>query len=85
LPALIVLKSVNLKTLSKEEQVDALLRIAECYQRTHNYEAAHSVFLRIISDHPEIVAAEKMAKLNYEKYLRAVSGGEPTLEKFTSL
>ncbi|UCG50576.1 MAG: hypothetical protein JSW58_10230 [Candidatus Latescibacterota bacterium] len=85
LPALVVLKAVNPGGLSKEEQKELFLRMAECYQRMHNYEAAHSVFLRVVSDHPDIETIDKMAKLNYEKYLRAVSGEAPVLEKLTSL
>jgi tetratricopeptide (TPR) repeat protein len=83
--ALIALKTVHLNGLSRDEKKDFLLRIAECYQQLHNHEAAHSVFLRIIADYPDTGPVETMAKLNYEKYLRELSGEAPALEKITSL
>jgi hypothetical protein len=83
--ALVVLKSVQLTGLSRSEKRDFLLRIAECYQQLHNFEAAHSVYMRIMADHPDAEVAERMAKVNYERYLRRISGEEPVLEKITSL
>jgi tetratricopeptide (TPR) repeat protein len=83
--ALVVLRSVQLIGLSRDEKKDYLLRIAECYQRLHNFEAAHSVFLRIMADHPDVEMAEHMAKVNYERYLRKICGEESVLEKITSL
>ncbi|MEJ2719583.1 MAG: hypothetical protein P8181_00400 [bacterium] len=83
--ALIALKTVHLDTLSRGERKDFLLRIATCYQRLHNHEAAHGVFLRIMADHPDEGDIETMARLNYEEYLRDLSGGSSTLEKTTSL
>jgi hypothetical protein len=83
--ALVTLKTVQLGALCKEERKTFLLRIAECYRRLHNYEAAHSVYLRVLSEYPGDRAAEAAAKTNYAMYVEAAAGAAPALEKLTNL
>jgi tetratricopeptide (TPR) repeat protein len=83
--ALVALKTVQLGALSREERKTFLLRIADCYRKLHNHEAAHGVYLRIMSDHPGDPAVEAVAKTNYSRYVEAAAGAAPALEKLTDL
>ena len=85
LSALVILKTVHLNTLSREQRRNFLLKIAHCYQCLNRYEAAHSAYLRLMSEDPEFTDIEGMARSNYHKYLREAAGGAPVLEKITSL
>lgn len=85
LSALIALKSINMNGLSKEERIAHLTSIATCYRALHNFEAAHSVFLRLLSEQPGAADIERMAESNYELYLQSVTGSAPSLEKVSSL
>lgn len=85
MPALVALKSVQLGALSKEERKAFFLRIAECYRELHNYEAAHGVYLRLMSERPGDADAEGAARMNYAKYMEAAAGAAPTLEKLSNL
>ena len=85
LSALVALKSVQPGALSKEERRTFLLRIADCYRELHNYEAAHGVYLRVMSEHPGDSDTEAAARTNYAKYIEAAAGVAPTLEKLTNL
>ncbi len=83
--ALVVLRSVHLGALSREERKNFMLRIADCYRALHNFEAAHSVFLRILGDHPATPDVERMAKSNYARYIEAAAGAVTALEKVSTL
>ncbi|MEE9269240.1 MAG: hypothetical protein V3V49_03180, partial [Candidatus Krumholzibacteria bacterium] len=85
LAALVILKAIPLAALSKEERRNYLLRTAQCYQKLNRFDAAHSVYLRIMSEEPDFEEIEEMAKRNYEKYLKEMAGEAPVLEKVTSL
>ena len=79
------LKTVNLNGLSRDQRREYLTRIAVCYRALHNFEAAHSMFLRLLSEQPGSADVERMAEFNYEQYLQSVTGAAPTLEKVSSL
>jgi len=83
--ALIALKSVQPGALGKAETRTFQLLLAESYSQLHNYEAAHAVYLRMLSDHPADPIVELSAKANYAKYLGAAAGAAPALEKQTTL
>lgn len=83
--ALVALKTVQLAALGKEERKTFMLRIAESYRRLHNFEAAHGVYLRVLSEHPGDPEAEASAKANYAMYIEAAAGAAPILEKLTNL
>ncbi|UCH85445.1 MAG: hypothetical protein JSW50_07090 [Candidatus Latescibacterota bacterium] len=83
--ALVILKAIHLPGLSRDERKDCMLRLAKCYQQLCNFEAAHSVFMRIIAEHPDSEMVGLMAKTNYEKYLQTINGESPVIEKVTSL
>ncbi len=83
--ALIALKAVHLNALGKEERKDFLLRTAECYRGLHNFEAAHSVYLRIMSEYPGLSDVERIARANYDKYVETAAGTALALEKTTDL
>jgi len=85
MPALVALKTVHLNALGKEERKDFLLRIADCYRALHNFEAAHSVYLRIMSEYPGLSDVQLIAQSNYDKYLEAAAGNALALEKTTIL
>jgi tetratricopeptide (TPR) repeat protein len=85
LQALVVLRSVHLNALGREERKNFMLRIAQCYRELHNFEAAHSVFLRILGDHPGSEDVERMAKSNYARYIEAAAGAVPALEKVSTV
>lgn len=85
LNALLILKTMSLKGLGKDERKVLLLKIAHCYEALGVYEAANGAYLRIISENPDSDAVENAARKNYERYLRLVSGGAPALEKVTSI
>lgn len=85
LSALVILKSVHLNGLSKEQRITFLLKIAYCYQQLSRFDAAHSVYLKIMAEDPDFAVAEDMAKINYQKYLQSSAGGAPILEKVTTL
>jgi tetratricopeptide (TPR) repeat protein len=85
LSALVILKTVNLNGLSKEERKAFLLKNAYCYQQLNRFDAAHSAYLKIMSEDPNFSAAEHMAKVNYEKHLQSSASGGPVLEKVSTL
>jgi tetratricopeptide (TPR) repeat protein len=83
--ALVILRSVHLGALSREQRKNFMLRIADCYRALHNFEAAHSVFLRILGDNPGSPDVERMAKSNYARYIEAAAGAVTALEKESTL
>ncbi len=85
LPALVALRTVHLNSLSREERKDFMLRIAECYRALHNFEAAHGVYLRIMTEHPGVPEAETLARANYARYIETAMGAAAALEKTTTL
>jgi tetratricopeptide (TPR) repeat protein len=85
LSALVILKTVNLNALSKDERKAFLLKNAYCYQQLNRFDAAHSAYLKIMSEDPNFSAAEHMAKVNYEKHLQSSASGGPVLEKVSTL
>jgi tetratricopeptide (TPR) repeat protein len=85
LPALVALRTVHLNSLSREERKDFLLRIAECYRALHNFDAAHGVYLRIMSEHPGLSEVESLARSNYARYVESALGAAAALEKTTTL
>ena len=85
LSALVALKTVNVNALDKDGRNKHLSRIAACYRALQNFEAAHSVYLRLLSDNPAAAEIERMAACNYDDYLRSVTGCAPALEKVSSL
>lgn len=85
LSALVVLKTVQLNTLSRAERRKFLIKIADCYKSLNRFDAAHSVYLRLISENPDVESIEMMARQNYENYLRDLSGCAPVLERVTSV
>ncbi len=85
LSALITLKSININGLARDERKVHLTRIAICYRALHNFEAAHSVFLRLLSEQPGAADVERMAESNYEQYLQSATGSAPALEKVSSI
>jgi tetratricopeptide (TPR) repeat protein len=85
LSALVALKSVQPGALSKEEKKTFMLLIAQSYRGLHNFEAAHGVYLRIMSEHPGDGDIEIVARANYGRYIEAAAGAVPTLEKLTNL
>jgi hypothetical protein len=62
-----------------------LLRIAECYRALHNFDAAHGVYLRIMSEHPGLSEVESLARSNYARYVESALGAAAALEKTTTL
>lgn len=85
LNALVALRTINLNSLGKDERKDFLLRIAECYAALHNFEAAHGVYLRIMTEHPGLPEAETLARANYARYIDTAAGAAAALEKTTTL
>ncbi|MDH3216631.1 MAG: hypothetical protein OEN01_10100 [Candidatus Krumholzibacteria bacterium] len=85
LSALVILKTVPLNALSKEERRDFLLRIAYSYRQLHRFDAAHSVYLRIMSEDPDSAEVERLARANYHRYLRSSTADNPVLEKVSTL
>ena len=85
LAALIILRTIHVAGLSRKRRSKFLLKIAYCYQALHQFDAAHSVYLRILSEDPDFADAERLARLNYGRYLAYLSGGVPVLEKVTLL
>jgi tetratricopeptide (TPR) repeat protein len=85
LPALIALKTINISALDKDQRKQHLSRIAVCYRALQNFEAAHSVYLRLLSENPATADLEQTAACNYDEYLRSVTGSAPALEKISSL
>jgi tetratricopeptide (TPR) repeat protein len=85
LPALVALRAVHLNSLSREERKDFLLRIAECYRALHNFEAAHGMYLRIMTEHADLPEAEALARANYSRYIQTAMGAAAALEKTTTL
>jgi tetratricopeptide (TPR) repeat protein len=85
LVALIILRTVSLATLGREERRNALLKIAYCYQCLQQYEAAYAVYLRILGEDPNVSMVEQLARLNYGRYLSYVSGGATALERITTI
>jgi hypothetical protein len=83
--ALVALRTVQLGALSKEENKTFLLRIAECYRRLHNFQAAHGIYLRVLSEFPGDPTAEAAARTNYAMYIESAAGAALTLEKLTNL
>jgi len=83
--ALVILRTVNINGLGKEERKAFLLKNAFCYQQLSRFEAAQSVYLRMASEFPDFEAAEHMAKLNYERHLETSASGALALEKISSL
>jgi len=83
--ALVILRTVNINGLGKEERKAFLLKNAFCYQQLNRFEAAQSVYLRMASEFPDFEAAEHMAKLNYERHLETSASGALALEKISSL
>jgi tetratricopeptide (TPR) repeat protein len=85
LSALVVLKTVNINGLGKEERKGFLLKHAYCYQQLNQFDAAQSAYLRIMSEYPEDRAVEDMAKACYQRYLQSSESSGPVLEKVGSL
>jgi hypothetical protein len=85
LPALVALRAVHLNSLGRDERKDFMLRIAECYGALHNFDAAHGVYLRIMTEHPGLPDVEHMARSNYARYIETAAGIPAALEKTTTL
>ncbi|MBP2680143.1 MAG: hypothetical protein H6Q78_6 [Candidatus Krumholzibacteriota bacterium] len=85
LPALVALKTVLLNSLGREERREFMLRIAECYRGLHNFDAAHGVYLRIMTENPGLPEAEALARANYARYVESETGSAAALEKTTTL
>ena len=85
LSALMMLRTVNISGLSKEERKAFLLRYAHCYQQLNRFDDAQSTYLRIMDEYPEFSAAEHMAKACYQRYLQSSTSRGPVLEKVSSL
>jgi tetratricopeptide (TPR) repeat protein len=85
LNALMILKTININGLAKEERKRILHKIANCYQELNMYEAAHSTFLRLLSEDPALGDVERLARWNYHRYMRQIAGKAPVLEKITSI
>jgi tetratricopeptide (TPR) repeat protein len=85
LSALIILRTVNINGLSKEQRKAFLLRYAYCYQQLNRFDAAQSTYLRIMSEYPEFSAAEHMANVCYQRYLQSSASRGAVLEKVGSL
>jgi tetratricopeptide (TPR) repeat protein len=85
MPALVALKTVPLNRLGREERKDFLLRIADCYRALHNFEAAHGVYLRIMSEYPGLSDVQSIAQSNYDKYIETAAGAALALEKTSNL
>jgi hypothetical protein len=84
LSALVVLKSVDLGALDREERKTFMLKHAYCCQQLGQFDAAHGVYLKILSENPGFSEAEHMARVAYERHV-ASSASDPVLQKVTRL
>ena len=79
-----VLKTVDLGSLDREQRKTFMLKHAYCYQQLSQFDAAHGVYLKILSENPDFAEAEHMAKVAYERHV-ASSASDPVLQKVTRL
>jgi len=83
LSALVVLRTVNLAGLGREERRAFLMRIAACYRQLNRFDAAHSVYLRMMSEDRDFLQLGELARNNYQDYVEQLAGDTPILEKVT--
>lgn len=85
LSALIILKTLHLGALGREQRRVVLLTIAYCFRMLNRFDAAQSVYLRMLGEDGDLEEAERMARANYENYLKETTGAAPVLEKVLTL
>lgn len=83
--ALIILKTIHLDTLGREQKQRLLLLIAYCYKMLNRFDAAQSVYLRLLGEGIDSAAIEQMAEANRHRYLNEITGAAPVLEKVLTL
>jgi len=83
LAALVVIRTVNVTGLGREERRAFLLRLANCYRALNRFDAAHSVYLRMMSEEEDFPKLEEIARSNYRQYVDQLAADAPVLEKIT--
>ncbi len=81
LPALIALKTIDIKALPEKEKREYLTKMVVCYRKLNMFEAAQSVLINMMNDYPSDLEIEKLAKKNYEDYLKECCEEATVLEK----
>jgi tetratricopeptide (TPR) repeat protein len=84
LNAIVLLKTVDLNGLTREERKTFMLKHAYCYQQLNQFDAAHGMYLKILSENPDFSEAEHMARVAYERHI-ASSTSDTVLQKVTRL
>lgn len=83
LTALIVLRTVNASGLGREERRAFLMRLANCYRTLNRFDAAHGVYLRMMSEEEDFPKLEQIARNNYQQYVDQLADDALVLEKVT--
>ena len=84
LGAVDLLAGVDLDALSPENRKEMLKKQAVCQKRMNDVEGAHNTYLRLLKEDPS-PEVERIARQNYEQYLRDQCERKPVLEKITTL
>jgi len=81
--ALDILDTIDSSQLSDEETRFVGMKTAVCHRMMNEFEAAHEILLKLSERFPDDEDINKLARRNYEQFLRLQIDDSPALEKAT--